>query len=116
MNRDEMIRAFTLRIDGATYAEIAKEIGLATPEKVWKELRSALRMRGTNITGVHQGLVQWMNDNECSRSKLAKMTGLSDGTIRALLAGDRYPHGYTVEKILEATGLTYEEAFTRKVD
>lgn len=63
---------------------------------------------------IYPNIERWMKENGKNISNLVEMTQLSDRGLRHILHGDHLPNKYTIDLILEATGLTYEEAFMEK--
>ena len=57
-----------------------------------------------------------MNENKVSRNELARRCGYVSGrgdAFAAYLKGECNPRKQVIDKLLEVTGLTYEEAFKR---
>lgn len=64
---------------------------------------------------VYRGIELWMQRTQTSLVQLAERTGISAGTLGQLLKGrTESPRKDTIDRILAATGLTYEEAFRRE--
>jgi transcriptional regulator with XRE-family HTH domain len=59
---------------------------------------------------------KWMNSNKVSRAELCRRMGISGASenilrISAYMRGTNYPTKRVIDRLLEATGLTYEELF-----
>lgn len=60
----------------------------------------------------------WMNENKVPLKEFLRRLGLhpsgnSVGMVRNYMRGDHYPPKHTIDKILEITGLTYEQLWDR---
>ena len=60
---------------------------------------------------IYPALDRWMKDNRLSIAAFARIVGIPAQTLRSNLVGEHTIVKTTIDKILAATGLTYEEAF-----
>ena len=107
------------RLNGMTYAKIAAEFGLS-------------KQRVYQIIGGHRGKIVSIKESQCVFPELRKYLiennisinaltrkiygSVEPGnrqTISILLKGDN-SHKCIIDKVLKATGLTYEQAFYRE--
>lgn len=106
-----------LRKQGMTYQEIADIFG-CSKSYVGSLLSKSKECQFRTITPkdcVYVGIRNWMNENKISKSGLCRMVygyvhPVSNNRLAAIYKG----HGCTketIDMILAATGLTYEEAF-----
>lgn len=63
---------------------------------------------------MYPAIREWMRKTGNNYSTLAETTQMSNQTIARALNGQKGTSKYTIDKILEATGLTYEAAFSTK--
>ena len=63
------------------------------------------------MTDTNYKLRAWMGANRISGAELARRTGISYNTLKLKLAGKTKWTLSDVEKLLAATGLTFEELF-----
>lgn len=103
---------------GMSYPQIAKMYGVS-----YQCVAQACARRGighfkpyTKEEVVYPNLRKWMNENEVSRSELIRrMGGLphseTSSRISAYLRGKRFPLKGTIDRLIKATGLTYELLF-----
>ena len=63
---------------------------------------------------IFPGLGTWMHMNGWGIKELAAHTGIAYQTIRSNLTGKHEFGMYAIDRVLEATGLTYEQAFGRR--
>ena len=107
-----------LQEQGFSYTQIAKILGIS-PQAV----RQALSKHNPNYFRpfsekgcIFKGLREWLNRNKVSRAELIRRMGyesLSDTSIRFrnYLSGVSEFRKRDIDKILEVTGLTYEQVF-----
>lgn len=65
---------------------------------------------------VFPNISRWMADNNATAKTLADEFGYHRTSISAYLAGTRDPSYIFILSILKLTGMTFEEAFRRKVE
>ena len=107
------------RKQGKTYREIAKKYGV-THQAV--AAACAIHMPGhfkpyTEKEVIYPKLRKWLNDNEVSRNEFARRMGLvpyakNSYRVSDYFRGKNYPLKETIDKMLQVTGLTYEELFS----
>ena len=113
---------FKLRSQGMTYQEIADVVG-CSKSYVGSILSKSDKSKFRTITPkdcVYVGIRNWMNENKISKAELCRMIygyvhPVSNNRLAAIYKG----HGCTketIDMILAATGLTYEEAFKTEDD
>ena len=66
---------------------------------------------------IYPNLRNWMNDNRITRAELCRrIWGYTQTNLHmrvsAYLTGETAPHKNTIDKLIEVTGLSYEELFT----
>lgn len=64
---------------------------------------------------VYPRLKAWMQRNDWNASRLADEAGIFYNTHSNNLTGRTEMSMYTIRKVLEATGLTFEEAFGDRI-
>ena len=115
MTIDEKVEAYRMRLEGASFSEIGNHFGvskqciqqiLPVPEK------SRVEMSANSC--VYKGISKWMLENGISYSKLARYSGVSTACIFKFLTGKGSANKTTIDKILDATQMSYEAAFTTK--
>ena len=60
---------------------------------------------------VYPAIAQWLYEHRCTYAKLAEMIGAPDASVSRWMNGRHKLSKPTIDKILEVTGLTYEQAF-----
>lgn len=108
------------RESGKSISEVAKMYGVS-----YQAVAHATRKSNHNYFKhyteqecVYPNLRKWLNDNRVARSELLRRMGMiasstNYGRVSSYLRGRNYPLKETIDKLLEVTGLTYEEFFQR---
>ena len=111
----DLDRLIELRKIGMTYAEIGDALGVSK-NTVYLACRgdNELRMAPLYDRIIYAGLKRYMEENEMAVKELAEKTGISNQNVGLILAGKHDPSKQSIDAILRATGLTYEEAFAAK--
>ena len=116
MTKFELYRAE--RNKGLTYREIAKKYGVSyqcVAQACAKSNPRAFQFhKETEI--IYPNLRKWMNDNKISTSELVRRLGFcsysnSVNMFRSYLKGKNHFRKPTIDKLIEVTGLPYEELF-----
>lgn len=103
---------------GMTYDEVAKIVGLSR-QRVYQLIGRADTKLFRHIDAdrcVYVGIRDWLNENKVSVSELTRrMYGNfhteNQNRVSSMLRGSEKITKYQIDKILKATGLTYENAF-----
>lgn len=108
-------RLIELRKIGMTYAEIGAALGVSK-QTAFMACRENNELRRAPLYEriVYAGLKRYMEENEMAVKGLAEKTGMSNQNLGLILAGKHDPSKQSIDAILRATGLTYEEAFADK--
>lgn len=108
------------RSKGMKYREIAKLYGVS-----FQAVAQACAKYGpehfvpfTEEKLVYANWRNWMNENKITMREFMRRLGLSStgnslDAVRGYMRGDHYPAKQTIDKILEVTGLTYEQLWER---
>lgn len=117
MNKEQEAKAMILRLDGKTPKEAAHILGV--PEREVESLYYKKRYK-RSIVGFEAtkyiGLDQWMRYHGLTRTQFADKCGIHPSTMTAIML-DNHDFGKSyIDKILKATGMTYEEAFKEEVE
>lgn len=107
-----------LREQGMTYQQIADRLGIS-----YQAVAQALATHNTKhfhyiseSCCIYPNLRKWLNENQVSKSELARRCGYAGSPgntnrVFSYLQGKIDPPKRVIDKILAATGLTYEQAF-----
>lgn len=113
MTKEQKLEACSMRFDGVSLQEIADHFGV-TKEYIRKitpkvETKSVYRTKSGKC--IYTNILGWMQKNRVCAKKLSKMIGVSTCTVSNMLKGKVNTTKNTIDKVLEVTGMTYEEAF-----
>ena len=115
MTKDEKVEAYRMRLDGASFAEIGNRFGVSRQyiqQILPRPRKNRIEMSAESC--IYNGISKWMLENGVSYAKLARCVGLSNSCLSLVLAGKVAPTKTTIDKILEFTQMSYEEAFSKK--
>lgn len=112
MTNEEKKKAFCMLVDGATYQEVANELGISK-QAIHQKFGSLINGKAISIKcgGKYINIMKFMTENGVSRKEFANSIGVSYQCFRRVLTGEQEPSKKTIDKILKFTGMTYEEAF-----
>jgi predicted transcriptional regulator len=96
-------------LDGATYKEVGEKFCL-THQRIQQMFPGVNRI-GRRYKCVYPNIKRWIDENHITQPVFAEMVGVCSATIHHYLSGKRELNKKTIDKILEVTGMTYEEAF-----
>ena len=109
------------RAKGMTYTAIAEKYGVtyqAVAQTCGKYDPSHFKLYTVEEV-VYPHLRRWLNDNKITRKEFARMIGRvacanATNAISSWFRGRCYPTKPSIDKILAATGLTYDKLFERE--
>lgn len=97
---------------GRPYREIASRFGVSTRWIIYSFLPREKRRLHCIKTIQYPKLAEWMYQNGVSRENIAEWTGLPQLTSNKILTGKLPPTFEFILKILEKTGMEFEEIFS----
>lgn len=119
MTKDQKLDMFSMRLDGYTLQQIGDKYKI-TREMVrqildyGKQDAKPLKLKQYCI---YDNLTKFISENRITNTKLSEYLGISIITLRHKLRDDKHFNIKEIKKILDITGMTFEEAFfTRKED
>lgn len=111
LTREQKIEALTMRIDGYTYDEIGARLGMSK-QNVHKLMQSYFLKPDKQVKKIiYPTIKDWVRSNGTNIRELAEKAGISYQHLIFVLYGEREPGLKVIKRILDVTGLTYEEAF-----
>ena len=114
MTRQERIKAFTMRIDGANWSEIGRELGYSSTA-VKSDLQACVQSIPHQVTCIYPRIRKIIVDDFGGSARaFAIACGTTPNRMYHYLSGRGTLNKSIVETILTFTGLTYDEAFTRE--
>lgn len=113
MSLDEKMDAIKMRIEGKTYQEIANKHGYSR-QAVQNMMRGLVNDPKFMRKTVYSGLNEWMIQNECTISALARGCGIPYATMNVYMHQPGRMKLSVIKAILKYTGMTFEEAFGKE--
>ena len=115
MTNDEMKKGLCMIVDGASYQEVADELG-TTRQNVQQTYKYLFdnKMAVREGSCVYPNIYKWLKTNRVSKAEMARRMGISNPQFSRILSAKGTTTKERIDQILEITGLTYEEAFTKK--
>lgn len=111
-----------LRDQGLKYREIAEKFGVSKQYVCMVcSKRNPAYFTPIDDKCIYPKLRDWMNENKISRNEFVRRMGLTTHTgnisrFGSYLMGEAYPRKQYIDKMLDVTGMTYEELFFTEVD
>lgn len=107
-----------LLVDGYTVKEIAEKLGVSKA-RIYQITYSKLLSSFKEITpkmNIYPNWRRWMNENSVSIPLFCELMGLDRNSsnynnVYGWMRGRCYPTKKNIDRILETTGLTYEQLF-----
>lgn len=118
MRKDLEVRVQLLRLDGKTVAEASKITGLPKEEVegIYYQKKYYQRTIVGSEKTKYQRLDKWIREHGLTRTMFADRCGISVSTMHKILNDEVDFTKQNIDKILKATGLTYEEVFSKGVE
>lgn len=117
---DEMVKEIRrLREEGVSATEVAQRLGISR-SRVYQVFPGKRRKGFTSITpdqNIYPMWRNWMNENSVSVRLFVRMMGLdlsstTYNNVYGWMTGRCYPSKKNIDRLLETTGLTYEQLFS----
>ena len=118
MDKERAIDIFKMRLEGATYQEIADKYGITR-----QRVEAILKMRGPSNKKyekcIYKGLREWLQQNNYKLTDLQniiskKEQSQSSNSLRMKLSGERDFRLSEIKSIINLTGMTFEELFMQE--
>lgn len=121
MTREQKLEAYGMRLDGCTYQEIADKFGV-TKQCIQQSLFPSTDRRNKRHNSeicIYAGLAQFIDENNVTQRKLGRVIEMNyveqnSTNIRKRITGETPFKINEIYKILEFTGMTFEECFALK--
>lgn len=111
MTNEQRAEAYLMLLNGATIREASEKYGVSY-QRI-QQMFPGVSRRGRKYKCVYPNIGIWINLNCATLQKFAELVGVSCESVHNYLSGRRLPNKKLIDKILEVTGMTYEEAFKR---
>lgn len=104
--------AYTMIIDGFSIHEIA-DATRASEKEIKKEFEFVLP-KVSRKPGAYPNLERWMKENGFTQKMVADVIGMTACNFNRTCRGKQDIAKRNIDKILELTGMTYEECFAKE--
>lgn len=111
-NRDKA-EAYFMRLNGNSLREIADKFGVSYQyiAQILPSSAPAFHHPTNTEKCIYPAIRKYMEKNRMTYGRFASLCGLSPMSLYRNLTGDSTPLKKTIDRVLEVTGMTYEEAF-----
>lgn len=117
MTREQLIEAFTMKIDGYSYQFIADKFG-CTKQNIQDVFMRYIK--NNNFKCAYPAIKKWMIENNVSLSEMYVLLGhnASNNTqyVRKKLSGKQNFNGEEIDKLIYITGIPYEQLFKKEYE
>ena len=114
MTDKQKLDALKMLLEGASYSDVAKKYSLSR-ERI-RQLFSPIMERDMRKRNgcIYPNFASWLKEKDLSYNKFAEMAGISGQQVSLVMSGKGNPTKIWIDKILEVTGMTYEECFAKE--
>lgn len=116
MTKEQKIEAYSMWLDGATIQEIADKFGVSFKyiQQLFPGTIKYIPTYSNYSNYIYPNIVDYIKRNGISITYLSKKCGISIQAMRLFLIGKSNGSKKNIDKILEVTGMKYEEAFAKE--
>lgn len=113
MTVEQKVEAYRMRLEGATLRECAEKFGVSREyiRQITPPVETHPRRRRAYDSCIYPNIKEWMYQNRYSYYAFSKILDCSPASVYNVLMGKSSPNKKLIDKILDATGMSYEEAF-----
>ena len=114
-NRDKA-DAYFMRLNGMSLQEIADKFGVTRQciAQLLPASSPSFRHPTNADKCIYPAIREYMQKNRMTYSRMASLCGVTSMTIYNCLTGEVTPTKKTIDRVLEVTQMTYEEAFKKE--
>lgn len=116
MTIDEKVEAYRMRLNGASLQECADRFGVSR-ERIRQIIpgvgERSIRQEAYKSC-IYPNISNFMYENQYNYHSISKMTGFAQVTVSDYLTGKKDMRKRFIDKILDITDMTYEEAFKKE--
>lgn len=117
MTDQQKLDALKMLLEGASYEEVGRKYCVSR-QMVYKMFSGVIgkRSAGRKDSGkcVYPVLANWIAENCITQAAFADLIGVHFTNVSKFLLGKSNINKVTIDKILKATGMTYEECFRKE--
>lgn len=114
MTRADRIKAFRMRIDGMSWADIGHQLGYDS-SSVYRDIKNCISSPRCPSRIIYPALFKiCVEQFDGSILQMSKELGISDSALRSCLFGKSRPTARIIDAVRSRFGLTYESAFAKE--
>lgn len=116
MTKEEKIAAYAMRLGGSSLQEVADKFGVSREyiRQITPPTGTLAQTRSSYEKCIYPNISSWLYENRYSYNRFSKLICCTCTSIYNALIGKTDPSKCLIDKILDATGMTYEVAFEQK--
>lgn len=113
MTKEQKIEIYSMLLDGATYTECASKFGVSRQyvHQLFPQMRGCSVERRIEKYK-YKNLAKWIYGNGYNLSTFSAAINTYAPHFNNMMLGHHDPSKKVIDKILDVTGMTYEEAFS----
>ena len=113
MTVEQKVEAYRMRLEGATLRECAEKFGVSREciRQITPPVETHPRRRSNYDGCIYPNIKEWLYQNRYSYCSFSKLLACTPMSVYNALMGKVSPNKKFIDKILDATGMSYEEAF-----
>lgn len=113
MTKVEKETAKKMLDNGCTYQEVAKHFGVSRQRvhALFPYISKRARHKAGEYNYIYPNVNKYMKDNKISLMEMYRKTGINYNQLHRIFYGESNPSKKTIDKLLDYTGMTYEEMF-----
>lgn len=110
MSNEKKLEIVKMRIEGETLQSIADKFGVSR-QHIDQTIRRILSDSGKYKKRKYKNITKWLQGSKTAGPELAKLLHITTGSVSNKLNGKSDFTLWEVKKIIEITGMSFEEAF-----
>lgn len=113
MTIDQKVEAYRMRLEGYTLQEIADKFKCS---RQYIQLELGNTGKASNVTRsscIYPNIFSFQRKNNINIFEFSELTGFSQPSVSRYLKGKSDPPKKFIDAVLNATGMSYEEAFKK---
>lgn len=110
MTNEQKAEAYLMLLEGSTYEEVAQKMGVSK-QRIHQLIPNVGSTVRQSTFWIYPNIGRWMRCNRCTLKIMSNLLGCNAASLGRYMRGETQPDKLVIDKILEVTGMTYEEAF-----
>lgn len=116
MTKEQKVEAYAMRLDGCSLQECADKFGVTREyiRQITPPIGNYAKKRSKYDKCLYPRIADWLYENRYSYTRFCKLLDVSPTCGRGYLTGEARPTKGFIDAVLLATGMSYEEAFSKE--